>query len=72
MSVTEVETGLLRFDLPEGNVFRLEPQQALSVAHGWVALLHPLTPGTHKITIQNEGTAPITTTIIVRPGRKAR
>jgi len=72
MSVTEVETGLLRFDLPEGNVFGLPPQQALSVAHGWVALLHPLTPGKHEITIRNEGTAPITTTIIVRPGRKAR
>ena len=71
ISVTEVETGLLRIDLPKGNVFGVQPQQALSVAHGWVALLHPLTPGTHEITIRNEGADPITTTIVVKPGRKA-
>ena len=71
ISVAEVETGLMKIDLPEGNVFGVPPQQALSVAHGWVALLHPLTPGTHQITIRNEGADPITTTIVVKPGRKA-
>jgi len=39
----------------------------VSVAHGWVALLHPLTPGTHFIVIG--GNVPEnTTTIKVTPG----
>jgi hypothetical protein len=51
------------------------PQQAFSVAHGWVALLHPLTPGTHEIRLHVEGTDAFgtainidnTTTIVVQP-----
>jgi hypothetical protein len=45
------------------------------VADGWVALLHPLTPGTHTITLDITGEFPgvslpihQTTTIIVKPG----
>ena len=36
--VSGVETGLLTIDLPADNIFGLPAQQALSVAHGWVAL----------------------------------
>ena len=45
---------------------------AQSVAHGWVALLHPLTPGTHKIEIDTDDAPPptFTTTIVVDPGHK--
>jgi hypothetical protein len=66
--VTEVETGLLRITLPADNVFGLPAgTQGVSVAHGWVALLHPLTPGTHTIAIRI-GSSTITTTITVRRG----
>ena len=46
--VTEVDTPLLNITLPDGNIFA--PAAAggttgQSVAHGWVTLLHPLTPG---------------------------
>jgi hypothetical protein len=40
--------------------------KGLSVGHGWVTLLHPLTPGTHTIVITGDAT--ITTTIVVKPG----
>ena len=51
-----------------GNLFgQPAGTQGLSVGHGWVALLHPLTPGTHTIVIDTAG-APITTTIVVKPG----
>jgi hypothetical protein len=39
----------------------------LSVAHGWVALLDPLTPGSQQIVI-TIGSQTLTTTIIVTPG----
>jgi hypothetical protein len=66
--VTEVETRPLIIVLPVGNIFGLPAgTQGLSVAHGWVLLLHPLTPGQHKIVIDNGG-PPITTTITVKPG----
>jgi hypothetical protein len=66
--VTEAETRLLNIVLPADNIFGLPAgTTGLSVGHGWVALLHPLTPGTHTIVI--DGSAPgITTTIIVKPG----
>jgi hypothetical protein len=35
--------------------------------HGWVALVNPLTPGTHTIVI-DPGGANITTTVVVKPG----
>jgi hypothetical protein len=74
--VSEVATGLLTIELPEDNILGVPTQQAFSLAHGWVALLHPLPPGTHQITIHIEGTDqfgnPIdldnTTTIVVQPG----
>jgi hypothetical protein len=66
--VTEVETGLLNIVLPENNLFGLEAgTEGLSVGHGWVALLHPLRPGTHTIVIHT-GESTITTTINVSPG----
>jgi hypothetical protein len=66
--VAEVETPLLNIVLPADNVFELPPgTQGLSVGHGWLALLHPLTPGTHTIVIDT-GEDPITTTIVVKPG----
>jgi hypothetical protein len=54
----------LKVVLPAGNLFD-QPAGAtgLSVAHGWVTLLHPLTPGTHTITIDN-ASQKITTTIL--------
>jgi len=68
VSVAEVETPLLRLVLPADNIFGLPTgTQGLSVAHGWVALLHPLTPGTHTIVI-GIGMSTITTTIRVVPG----
>jgi hypothetical protein len=66
--VAEVETPLLNIVLPADNIFgQPAGTQGLSVGHGWVALLHPLTPGTHTIVIDTAG-APITTTIVVKPG----
>ena len=65
--VTEVETSLLNIVLPAGNIFgQPAGTQGLSVAHGWVTLLHPLTPGTHTIVIENHKSPTITTTIVVR------
>jgi hypothetical protein len=66
--VAEVETPLLNIVLPGDNIFgQPAGTQGLSVGHGWVALLHPLTPGTHTIVIDTAGT-PITTKIVVKPG----
>ena len=64
--MAEVETPLLNIVLPAGNIFdQPAGTQGLSVGHGWVVLLNPLPPGTHKIVI---GTAPpITTMIVVKP-----
>jgi hypothetical protein len=68
VAVTESETELLDIVLPADNIFGLPAGTAgLSVGHGWVAILHPLTPGTHTIAI-GEGTSQITTTIVVEPG----
>jgi hypothetical protein len=65
--VAEVETPLLNIVLPADNVFGLPAgTQGLSVGHGWVTLLHPLTPGIHTIVI--DGAPTITTTIVVKPG----
>ena len=64
--VAEVETPLLHLVLPADNILGLPAgTQGLSVAAGWVALLHPLTPGTHTIVIDSS----TTTTIVVKPGR---
>jgi hypothetical protein len=67
--VVEVETPLLNIVLPADNIFdQPAGTQGLSVGHGWVALLHPLTPGTHTIVIDTAGSPLITTTIVVQPG----
>jgi hypothetical protein len=67
--VTEVETPLLNITLPADNIFGKDAgTQGLSVAHGWVTLLHPLTPGTHTIVIVGSIAGNITTKIIVEPG----
>jgi hypothetical protein len=64
--VTEAQTPLLNITLPPENIFGLGAQTTgQSVAHGWVTLLNPLTPGTHTIGLPN-----ITTTIDVTPGLK--
>jgi hypothetical protein len=69
--LTEVETGVLSLNVPRNNIFLPDPRRTgRSVAHGWVALLHPLTPGRHTIVI-NHGHDPDpigTTTILVKPG----
>jgi hypothetical protein len=66
--VAEVETRLLNIVLPAGNLFGEPPgTRGLSVGHGWVTLLHPLTPGTHTI-VMDFGASTITTTILVKPG----
>ena len=59
---------LLNITLPADNIFGLPAgTTGQSVAHGWVTLLDPLTPGTHTIVIVN-GETTITTTIVVQPG----
>jgi hypothetical protein len=67
--VEEVETPLLNIVLPDDNLFeQAAGTQGLSVGHGWVALLHPLTPGTHTIVIDPAEAPTITTKIVVKPG----
>lgn len=57
----EVETQVLRLDVPEGNILGpdVPAQEAVSVAHGWVALTAPLSRGTYEIVIQGDGTYPL-------------
>jgi hypothetical protein len=68
--VAEVQTQLLNIVLPTNNIFgQPAGTPGLSVGHGWVVLLHPLSPGTHTIVIDRGPAFPIlTTTIIVKPG----
>jgi hypothetical protein len=74
LPVSEVETRLLHIVVPADNILDDPPGHpvpagpGLSVAHGWVVLLHPLTPGTHTIVINVVGKPTITTTILVKPG----
>jgi len=75
--VTEVETALLKLTLPTDNIFGTKRPTAKSVGHGWVALVHPLPSGKHKIKLRIDGTDaygnaidPVTTTIIVKSGRQ--
>jgi hypothetical protein len=51
VALTEVETAQLVLHLPDGNLLTGVAGPATSSAHGWVALVHPLTPGTHTIEI---------------------
>jgi hypothetical protein len=74
--VHEVETRLIASDLPADNIFG-PYDDLLSVAHGWVALLRPLPPGSHEIVIHVVGTnvfgehvdLTTKTTLIVERGR---
>jgi len=66
--VREVETRLMNITLPADNIFGLPAgTTGLSVAHGWVAHLDPLTPGTHTITGTGVGFS-FATKIIVGSG----
>ena len=38
-------------NLPTGNIFGVDPQAMTFVAAGWVAMIPPLPPGTHTITV---------------------
>ena len=68
VAMTELETRLLDIVLPADNIFGFAAgTEGLSVGHGWVAVLHPLTPGTHTIVI-GTGDFQITTTIVVQTG----
>jgi hypothetical protein len=70
IALTQVQTALLNFVLPPDNILDLEAgTTGQSVGDGWVALLHPLTPGSHEIQIFTKGNALTnTTTIEVQPG----
>ena len=72
VSLSSVETGLLTIHLPQDNIFNLKgaDRNGLSVAHGFVYLTDPLTPGTYVIeghvVFPDGSTADFTTTIIVQ------
>jgi hypothetical protein len=67
VQVREVETALLEIVLPADNLFGLPTgTEGLAVAHGWVVLLNPLTPGSHQIVI-TIGSQTIATMIDVTP-----
>jgi hypothetical protein len=72
VTITAVETSALHPVLPADNILVPAPAgEYLSAAYGWVALLDPLTPGTHEIKILiNDGKdfPENTTTIVVQPG----
>jgi hypothetical protein len=73
VNLTEVETPLVSVIAPVDTIFTgVEPgTRGTFVAHGWVVLLHPLTPREHKVTIEDgdPDTPLIRTSIIVRPGQ---
>jgi hypothetical protein len=70
--LSSVETGLLTIQLPQDNIFGLKgaERNGLSVAHGFVYLTDPLTPGTYTIkghvVFPDGSTVDFTTTIIVQ------
>ena len=73
--LTLVQTPLMRVKLPPDNVLGVPAQRARSVGMGWVALLHPMTPGVHHVAFTFGGTfqgTPLlehsTVKIIVEPG----
>jgi hypothetical protein len=69
IALTQLQSALLNFVLPADNIFGLAAgTTGQSVADGWVALLRPLTPGSHQIQIFTQGTLTNTTTIEVQPG----
>ena len=68
--LTDVVTPLLDIVHPQTMFSRYQPETGgLSVGHGWVALLHPLPPGTHTLVIGGSVVPTTTTTTIeVTPG----
>jgi hypothetical protein len=70
--LSSVETGLLTIHLPQDNIFGLQgaDRNGLSVAHGFVYLTDPLTPGTYiiegHVVFPDGSAADFTTTIIVQ------
>ena len=70
--LSSVETGLLTIHLPQDNIFGSKgaERNGLSVAHGFVYLTDPLTPGTYVIdghlVFPDRPPAHFTTTIIVQ------
>jgi hypothetical protein len=70
--LSSVETGLLTIHLPQDNIFDLKgaERNGLSVAHGFVYLTDPLTPGTYiiegHVVFPDGSTVDFTTTIIVQ------
>jgi hypothetical protein len=54
VAVLDVETPLLKITLPPDNIFNLPAgTTGLSVAHGWVVHVDPLTIGNHTIHVGN-------------------
>jgi hypothetical protein len=70
--LSSVETGLLTIHLPQDNIFQLKgaDRNGLSVAHGFVYLTDPLTPGTYiiegHVVFSDGSTDDFMTTIIVQ------
>jgi hypothetical protein len=70
--LSSVETGLLTIHLPQDNIFGAKgaARKGLSVAHGFVYLTDPLTPGTYiiegHVVFPDGSTGDFTTTIIVQ------
>jgi hypothetical protein len=70
--LSSVETGLLTIHLPQDNIFGAKgaERNGLSVAHGFVYLSDPLTPGTYiiqgHVVFPDGSTRDFTTTIIVQ------
>lgn len=54
--VTEVETPVHMVSLPADNMLGVPQQSALSVSRGWVAQVHPMTPGVHTLDFTFSGT----------------
>jgi hypothetical protein len=66
VAVAEVETPLLHIVLPADNLFgQPAGTGGLSVGHGWVTLLQPLTPGTHTVVITTPSGSNTTTIVVV-------
>ena len=68
VTLTAVETRLLRIHLPKDNVFGVTgaDRRGQSVAHGWVVLLKRLARGTHTIVNEIDADTANTTTLIVK------
>jgi hypothetical protein len=73
VSLSSVETGLLTIHLPQENIFddlKGADRNGLSVAHGFIHLTDPLTPGTYiiegHVVFPDRPPAHFTTTIIVQ------